>query len=71
MKRVVETGCTGTARFSIVGDDTDDDTEYNATVVTQNKQYKTKFSCWEAARKWVDNKIIDIEEMGHEAGRDY
>lgn len=67
MKRVLGTGCVGTASYIIIGDDT----EYNAIVKTQNEQFETKFSCWEAAQKWVDDTIINIEEMGHEAGRDY
>lgn len=68
MKRYAESGWKGTTSFMIINSD---DAEYNASVRTQDKLFETTCSCWEAARKWVDNKIIDIEEMGHEAGRDY
>jgi len=68
MKRFAESGWKGTTSFTIINID---DAEYNAMVKTQDETFETTCSCWEAARKWVDNMIINIEEMGHEAGRDY
>ena len=68
MKHVAGAGRQGTASFLIVSDD---ETEYSATVITQDTVYERKCSCWDAAQKWVDNMIVNIEEMEHETGRDF
>lgn len=68
MMQVAGTGRKGIASFLIVNDD---DMEYSATVITPDITYEIKCSCWDAAQKWVDNMIINIEEMGHETGRDF